>query len=288
MNEVATLDQGFRPWRAVCGVVGLIVALSVMALAQSSYPDTDPEANQVVSGGAFGYCDPEGKRVLVPVETALARGMGRFSKAVVAPGRVVNLRYAGAQRPGDGGIGRQTPERFDDTAGAVFDAAEPLGAGRDVLVTTDAFLASRQVLALTPLNYSNCSPELEAALSARSGRSVLWCKDLASLEDGGKLSVARFSRKGQQELVTLAYSGPDGSAYLDHPADVDPGGTWRVDDGGNFTVADYKPLFAFRTKAGLELAVRWSGAEGEAMNLYRQEGDAFAPFVAASWYRMEE
>ena len=88
--------------------------------------------------------------------------------------------------------------------------------------------------------------------------------------------------------MTLAYVGPGGTVYLDYPASADPGGTWRVDDAGDFSLESYQPLFAFRTGAGLELAVRWSGPEGAAMDLYRQEGDAFVPFVAASWYRMDE
>ena len=89
--------------------------------------------------------------------------------------------------------------------------------------------------------------------------------------------------RGRQELVTLVYTGPEGPVYFDHPAEADPAGTWRADDGGEFPVESYRPLFAFRTKAGLEVAVRWSGAEGEAMDLYRQEGNTFLPFVAASW-----
>ena len=129
MSEAATPDPGYLPWRAVCGMAALVLTLSVLALAQSNHHEDDPNSNQVVSGGAFGYADLSGRQVLVPVETALARGMKGFRKAVAAPGRVVELTYAGAQRAGDGDTGRQTPERFADTAGAVFAAAEPVGPG---------------------------------------------------------------------------------------------------------------------------------------------------------------
>ena len=64
------------------------------------------------------------------------------------------------------------------------------------------------------------------------------------------LSLARYETRGREELVTLAYTGPAGPAYCDHPAEADPAGTWRPDDGGTFSVESYQPLFAFRTKAG--------------------------------------
>jgi hypothetical protein len=287
MREAATSDHGSWPWRVVCGMAALGMTLSVMALAQSSHRDGDPMANQVVSGSAFGYADEPGRQVLVPVETGLARGMKSFRKAVAAPGRVVDLAYAGAQRGADGGSGRQAPEHFGETSGAVFQTSEPVGPGNDVLVTTEAFLADRQVLGVTPIR-EDCAPALGAALSARAGRELAWCRNVASVAGGGVLSLARFKALGRDELVTLAYAAPGGLVFLDYPASDDPGGTWRADDGNEFSPDAYRPLFAFRTKAGLELAVRWSGAEGEAMDLYRQEGDTFVPFVAASWYRMDE
>jgi len=288
MNEAATSDQGFGSWRVACGMVVLVLALSVMALAQSNHQDDDPLANQVVSGSAFGYADLPGRQVLVPVEPALARGMKAFRKAVTVPGRVVDLTYTGAQRAGDGDAGRQTPERFAETAGAVFAASEPVGPGGDVLVTTEHFLADRQVLAITPLEKKACAPALDSALAARAGRAVAWCKDVGAVEGGGVLSVARFVPKGRDELAVLVYNGPGGMVFLEYPGSADPGGTWRADDGGEFPLETYRPLFAFRTQAGLELAVRWAGNEGNAMDLYRQDGDMFVPFVAASWYRMEE
>lgn len=285
MREAATPDQEF-PWRAVCGMAALVLTLSVMALAQSNHSEDNPADNQVLSGGAFGYGDGLGKQVLVPVETGLARGMKGFRKAVAVPGRVVDLTYAGVQHGGQ--ADRQPATSFGDTAGAIFAASEPVGPGGDVLVTTDDFLADRSVLAVTPLAPVDCSGSLRDRLAARAGRTVAWCKDVAAVAGGGVLTLARFTARGRDELVTLAFADAKGAVFLDYPGSADPGGTWRLDDAGEFSVEAYRPLFAFRTEAGLELAVRWSGAEGEAMDLFRQEGDAFVPFVAASWYRQDQ
>jgi hypothetical protein len=288
MIEAATSDQGSWPWRGVCGMAALALTLLVMALAQSSHGEDDPMANQVVSGSAFGYADVPGRQVLVPVESGLARGMKGFRKAVAAPGRVVALAYSGTQRGDAAGAGRQTPERFADTSGAVFSMSETIAPGSDVLVTTDDFLADRQVLAVTPVASTDCGAAVRDSLTAHSGRAVVWCKNVASVEGGGVVSLARFEAKGHEELVAMAYAGPGTSIFLDFPANADPGGTWREGDGGEFPLASCRPLFAFRTNAGLELSVRWSGSEGDAMDLYRQSGDTFVPFVAASWYRMDE
>jgi len=141
---------------------------------------------------------------------------------------------------------------------------------------------------VTPAARADCSPAVREALAARSGREVAWCKDVATVEGGGALSVARFESRKGEELVTLAYAAPGETIFLDYPGNADPSGTWRDDDGGEFSLDAYRPLFAFRTADGLELAVRWTGAEGEAMDLFRQDGDRFVPFVAASWYRMAE
>lgn len=286
MGESATSGQGFS-WRVACGLSVLVLILSMMALAQANYRVDDPEANQVLSGSAFGYADLPGRQVLVPVEPALARGMKGFRKAVAAPGLVVDLAYAGAQRGEDGAPGDRTPQRFADTAGAVFAASQAMESGGDVLVATEAFLAERQVLAVTPtMEEAACAAEVRQGLSRRAGREIAWCRELGRLSDGGRLSLARFAPRGRDELVMLAYDAP-GTApvYLHYPASADPGGTWRADDGGEFSLTDYRPLFAFRSRAGLELAVRWSGPEGDALDLYRQEGDALTPYVAATWIR---
>ena len=93
-------------------------------------------------GAGFGYADLPGRQVLVPVETALARGMKGFRKAVAVPGRVVDLTYAGAQHGADTGA---DAGRFAGTPGAVFAASQGMEPGSDVLVATEAFLAERDL-----------------------------------------------------------------------------------------------------------------------------------------------
>lgn len=286
MSESATSDQGLS-WRAACGIAVLVLTLSMMALAQANYGGDDPGANQVLSGSAFGYADLPGRQVLVPVETGLARGMKGFRKAVAAPGRVVDLAYAGAQRGAEVEDGSLAPGRFAGTSGAVFAASQEMEPGGDVLVATEAFLAERRVLAVTPTAPgAACAEPVRQGLQQRAGRDIAWCRDVATVADGGRLSLARFAPRGREELVVLAVTAPGRPpVYLDYPGSAEPGGTWRVADGGEFALDAYRPLFAFRGPDGLELAVRWSGPEGDALDLYRQEGDVLAPFVAANWGR---
>ena len=285
MTESAKSDREL-PWRAACGIAVLVLTLSMMALAQANYRQDDPGANQVLSGSAFGFADLPGGQVLVPVETALARGMKGFRKAVAAPGRVVELTYTGAQRGDEGLSAEAAPERFAAVSGAVFAASQAFAPGAQVLVTTEEFLAERQVLALTPAaGEISCDKGVRQELAHRSGRDIVWCREVATLSDGGRLSLARFAQKGREELTTLAYVAPGAApVYLDHQ-----GGLEGVDAiaGGEFSPEAYQPLFAFRSQAGLELAVRWTGPEGDALDLYRQEGDVLTPYVAAIWARPE-
>ncbi|KHK02994.1 hypothetical protein [Desulfovibrio sp. TomC] len=285
MSEAATSGQGLS-WRAACGIAVLVLTLTMIAMAQANYHADDPQANQVLSGSAFGYADLPGRQVLVPVETALARGMKGFRKAVAVPGRVVDLTYAGAQHGADAGA---DAGRFAGTPGAVFAASQGMEPGSDVLVATEAFLAERDVLAVTPATGDRaCDDAARQGLLQRTGREIVWCREVATLSDGGRLSLARFAPHGRDELVVLAYSAPGGQpAYLEYPGSADPGGTWRLDDGGEFSLDAYRPLFAFRGPQGLELAVRWSGPEGDALDLYRQADDSFTPFVAATWAHPE-
>ena len=281
MQDAATPDRDYFPWRVAGGMVVLVLVLTVVALAQSGHQDEDPLANQVISGGAFGRVDGNGRQVLVPVDTGLARGMKEFRKAVAVPGRVVDMTYAGVRRD----VADADSRGFGRSTGALFDADAPLGPDGDVLVATDGFLEDRQVVAITPVTAGECPQNVREALASRSGRAIAWCREVARVDGGGTLELARFAPKGHDALATLAYVDARGMVFLDYPATVDPEGTWRAEDGGEFPVADYRPLFAFRTARGLELAVRWAGPEGEAMDLYRQEGDAFVPYVAATWPR---
>lgn len=278
------------PWRTVTGLTGLVFLLAIITIAQSDVPDEDAEANQVLSGGAFGYAAPDGRRVLAPVGSNRAREMTRFSKVVAAPGHVVDATFVTVRRATPEGSETASATPYAAMPGAIFSTSGPIPAGADVLVATERFLSNRKVVAVSPLpQHPDCAPEVTQDMAEHAGRPVLWCKDLALVgDDGGRLSLARFAPQGRKELVSLAYTGPDGPIFADHPADADPSGTWRADDGGRFPVENYRPLFAFRTPDGLEVAVHWSGSEGEVMDLYRQSGRTFQPFVAASWYRGAE
>ncbi len=281
MGELATPDQGRFSWRVACGLAILVLTLTVMALAQSGHDGSDPLANQIYSGGAFGYADRDGRQVLVPVDAGLARGMKGFCKAVATPGRVVPLTYAGVRRGGSG----SDMAGFGDTSGAVFAAGGRVGPGGDVLVATDDFLASRRVLGLTPLQDQECPAGLRQALAARAGRPVVSCRDVATVDGGGVLALARFASEDGRERLTLAYAGSDGLVCLDDPDAADFVAPWRPDADARFPEDGLRPLFAFRTGQGLELAVRRTGGELSCMELYRQDGDVFVPYVAASWPR---
>ena len=77
MRQWQTPGLANWPWRTMGGLAGLVVILAIITLAQSNFQEEDAEANQVLSGGAFGYADPDGKRVLAPVDSPLAREMHR-------------------------------------------------------------------------------------------------------------------------------------------------------------------------------------------------------------------
>lgn len=283
MSEAAKSAQG-TPWRIVGGMAGLVAILSIMTFSQANFQDEDAEANQVLSGGAFGYADADGKRVVAPVESGLARNMKRFTKAVAAPGKVVDVTFVEARPGAEDGTGRLDPAGFDATPGAVFASGEPLPAGGDVLVATDRFLADRHVLTITPLDHPDCARAITAALSRHAGQPVAWCKDLARIGEHGRLSLARFETKNAKGRLTLTYIDPTSAVFRDlpeEPAGTDP--DQRRDAA--FAPGSVRPLFAFRSRTGLEVAVRRTDAAHEEMDLYRQDGETFTPFVAASWSR---
>lgn len=289
MSESAKSDRELA-WRIACGVAVLALTLSMMALAQANYREDDHGAgNPTLAGSAFGLADMPGRQVLVPTEPGPARGMKGFRKAVAAPGRVVDLAYAGVQRgDGDPAAG-PSARRFAEAAGAVFAASREFAPGDHVLVATEEFLAARQVLAVTPVvGETACARDVREALAARAARAVVWCRVVGAVDDGGRLSLARFAPHGREELVTLAWTMPEApTVYLDHVGTAEAGGTWRVGDGGEFAPEAYQPLFAFLGASGRELAVRWSGPEGDALDLYRQDGDSLVSSVAAVWPRPE-
>lgn len=283
MNDAVKSARDKIPWRVVGGMAGLVAILSIMTISQANFQDEDAEANQVLSGGAFGFTDTDGRRILAPVESGLARNMRRFTKAVTAPGKVVDVSFVEARRGSEDGTGRLDPARFDTAPGAIFASDAPLPSGGDVLVATDRFLADRELLAVTPLDHPDCSKETTAALTDRTGRAVAWCKDLARIGNSGRLSLARFEAKGHDDHVTLVYTGAEGTVFRELSPESD--GTNAVNTETPLALDRYRPLFAFRSKAGLEVALRRSGDDSDEMDLYRQDGGTFTSFVAASWPR---
>lgn len=230
-------------------------------IPDSSTDDEDPE-------GSFAYVDSTGTLLL---SLASVRDSSTIRGAICGQGVALSVRYDRTQnrRPTDSG--RQLASNFANEKGDVYRVArERAPPNKSCYLSSDtALLANAR--AATMSDPSECLPKAVARLTAAKQRRVVHCWHIASAPAHREVLAVQFVSIDSNALASLAVVGDSSLWFNDFPAVYDKleGSTWRVDDGGVFSPADFDILFVAAMPDGYVMAIAWAGSEGESCTLLR-------------------
>ena len=235
--------------------------------------------------GGFALRDRSGGRLL------LIPNLSRpeiLKTALCSRGLQVPVRFERRQAERQGGNGRQTPQRFDELGGSVYTVLTG-----NVLDDATCFLASEPLLAGStvlsvgaPSGPGGCAQIGQFATLRR--RPVVHCWPLARVAPGIEIALLEFERRGKDALASIVFVDGGRTIFADYPAEYRAGGEdlWRVDDGGVLSPDNIEIVCALQRRDWYALGVRWSGAEGQLLQLWVADGsERFTKVISDYWYQ---
>lgn len=237
---------------------------------------------------AFAFPDEQGSRLLA---TSAIPNPAMLRVALCTGGaQPLAIEFDRVQSEGRASTGRQTPQNFAQTAGAVFRIVSGKIIPRSTCLLTDgSFVADATLIPLTrPPQNSRCSKADYPRLQTDKGRPVLGCWPIAESATGTRVAVIEFSRHLTRALASVVVMDGDRRLYLDYPATFKGPGDdlWRADDGGNIHPEGFEVVFLLKRGTTYVLGIDWAGAEGSALSLnIADEAGDLKEVVSDSWYR---
>jgi hypothetical protein len=237
---------------------------------------------------AFAFPDEQGARLLATSDIANPQIL-RVALCSGAP-QPVAIEFDHAQTEGRGSTGRQAPQNFAQTAGAVFRIVSgTVAAGATCVLADESFTAGAALVPLKrPPQNARCSRAEYPQIQAEKQRAVVGCWPIAEGETGIHVSILEFSRYLTRALASLVVVDADRRMYIDYPADFKGPGAdmWRADDGGEIHAEGFDVVFLLKRGTTYVLGVDWSAAEGHALSVHAAEdGGQFKELMTDSWYR---
>lgn len=202
----------------------------------------------------------------------------------------VPVQFERRQAEGSGSSGRQSPQNFANTAGAVFRITKgTLTPDATCALTDESFASGGTLVALTrPPADARCARADYPSFQGDKGRPVVGCWPIARASNHLQIAVIEFSRRLTHALASIVLIDGDRRMYIDYPAEFKGPGDdlWRVDDGGEIHAERFEILFLLKRGSTYVLGVDWKGAEGDALSVHAAEDSAqFKEVVSDSWYR---
>ena len=236
---------------------------------------------------AFAFPNDQGTRLLATGEVLKPEAI---RVAICSGGQQVPVAFDRRQPEGVAGNGRQTPQNFSNTAGAVFTVAKgSVSADATCVLADEAFSAgATPVLITRPSATARCSKAMYPDFQADKSRPVVGCWPIAASPGGVQAAIIEFSRRLTNALASLVVIDGDRRMYIDYAADFRGPGSdlWRADDGGEIHAEGFDVVFLLKRGTTYLLAVEWKGAEGSALSLHTADGAGqFKELLSDSWYR---
>ena len=236
---------------------------------------------------AFAFPNEQGTRLLATGEIATPEAL---RTALCSGNQRVPVQFERRQAEGTGSTGRQSPQNFANTAGAVFRITKgTVTADATCALADESFAFAGTFISLTrPPADARCSRADYPSFQGDKGRPVVGCWPIARGSGNVQIAVIEFSRRLTHALASIVVADGDRRIYIDYPAEFKGPGDdlWRVDDGGEIHADRFDVVFLLKRGSTYVLAVDWKGAEGDALSLYAAEDSAlFKEVVNDSWYR---
>ncbi len=234
--------------------------------------DAVKEVNVGDLENVFGFADESGKKLItVPGENNnTPADPQEFNVAVGNNGEIVGIKFVKRQEANSQDTLRQTTYNFDNMAGAIYEAVDGEFIPNRTYMLSRASVLNEDVLIklISTRNteaeggsFKKADAETIGKIEAVKNRKVVESSLISETEDGAKICLFVFERKGDDMLASIAYIKDDQVVLKDYPAKYDEQSTWRVDAGGQPGL--FEVLFLANSNEGLLLALTWAGPEGE-------------------------
>ena len=236
---------------------------------------------------AFAFPDVQGTRLLATSEMEKPE---MLRVALCSGSQRLVVQFERRQPDGPNSTGRQTPQNFDRTAGAVFRIVNgAIGADAICVLTDETFLSGGTLIPLKrPPRTARCSTARYPEFQADKGRPVVGCWPIAESPSGLHVAVIEFARRLTNALASLVVIDGDRRIYVDYPARFTAPGDdlWRADDGGDIHADGFDVVFLMKRGTRYFVAIDWAGAEGSALTIQSSDGgEQFKEILTDSWYR---
>ena len=236
---------------------------------------------------AFAFPNEQGTRLLATAEIAKPEAL-RF--AICSGGHQASVQFERRQPEGPKTTGRQTPQNFSQTRGAVFRIVSGnVSPDATCVLADESFLAGATMVPLKrPAQNARCSKATYPLFQTDKNRPVVGCWPIAESTAGIQVAIIEFARRLTQALASLVVIEGDRRTYIDYPADFKGPGDdlWRVDDGGEIHAEGFEVIFLLKRGTMCVVAVDWAGAEGNVLSVHTAEGEGqFKELMSDSWYR---
>jgi len=244
-------------------------------------------AGLLVLALAFAFPNDQGTRLLATGEMAQPH---LLRVALCSGGQQLSVQFERRQAEGRNTTGRQTPQNFAQTAGAVFRiVGGALSPEVTCVLAEESFLTGATLVPITrPPPDARCSKAMYPQFQADKNRPVVGCWPIAESGAGVQAAIIEFSRRLTLALASLVVIDGERRMYVDYQADFKGPGDdlWRVDDGGDIHADGFKVIFLLKRGTTYMLAVDWAGAEGSTLSVQTAEGSGqFKEIISDSWYR---
>lgn len=235
----------------------------------------------------FAFPNEQGTSLLATGEIAKPE---LLRVALCSGNRRISVQFERTQPEGPKTTGRQTPQNFAHTAGAVFRiGGGKLAADATCVLGDESLLANATAIPLKrPPQNARCSKATYPLFQADKDRPVVGCWPIAESGAGIQVAIIEFSRRLTRALASLVVIDGGRRTYIDYPADFRGPGEdlWRADDGGEIHAEGFEVVFLLKRGTTYVLAVDWAGAEGNALSVHTAEGSGqFKEVVSDAWYR---
>lgn len=233
-------------------------------------------------GIEFGYCNEEGKQILLLCDTLLEPG--KLVKAISDSGKIAEVTFLKKRLPGKEDNNRQTYFNFKNAGGYLYEIKNAsVSKEWSLVLVSNEFLSQRKIVSFNGGEKIGLASGIKTKVEKEKNRKIKKIKRLKQIDLNRSIYLFEFIIKKDSALVTLAYIDNDKIVYHDYPALYNETSTWRVDDGGEFGLDYVNVLAVFETNDKIELVLDWAGAEGYSISYFIEENGKFV--LVKSGYR---
>ncbi|MBA3683394.1 MAG: hypothetical protein H0W73_19845 [Bacteroidetes bacterium] len=234
--------------------------------------NTTPQKD--ISGIEFGYCNEEGKQILLLRDSLI--DPQKLVKVISDSGKIADILFVKKRAATKEDNNRKTYFNFTNAGGYLYEVKNTsVDKELSLVLVSDEFLSHHKIVNPNGCEKMDLVSSIKTKIEKDKNRKIKKTKCLKQIDFNRSIYLFEFVIKKDSALVTLAYIDNDKIIYHDYPALYNEISTWRVDDGGEFGLDYLNVLAIFENKNNIELVLDWAGAEGYSIDYLVEENSKF-------------